>query len=176
MSYISELLVVVFPHWVSTGFNPSWWIWIIPSGFEFSLLYHHCITLRLMIMRVMLCWPIFVSWMFNFIMIVWSLYWISYSFFKLFSHWVSTRSLKILSFAKLNMVSEHVFRSTSILENFHWCTKRNWVPHNSWYLWLDPSGFYLEKSRHVWSTLIMCTCWSREWLNWLDLELKCFCR
>ena len=54
-SHISESLVVIFPHWVSTWVSPSWWI---PCGFEFFLLYHHCITKRLMIMDGMLCWPI----------------------------------------------------------------------------------------------------------------------
>ena len=59
LSCTSELPVVIFSHWVSTGVTPSWWIQILPSVFKFFILYHHCITHRLMIIDVMLCWPIF---------------------------------------------------------------------------------------------------------------------
>ena len=44
LSYISEFLDVIFPHWVSTRVSPSWWIRTIPSRLEFLLLYHYCIT------------------------------------------------------------------------------------------------------------------------------------
>ena len=66
--------MVIFPQLVSSGVSPSWWTRITPSGFEFTLLYQHCITQRLRIMGVMLCWPIFDSWLFNFTMTIWSLY------------------------------------------------------------------------------------------------------
>ena len=46
--------MVIFSQLVSSSISPSCEIRIKPSGFESSLLYHHCITLKLMIMGVIL--------------------------------------------------------------------------------------------------------------------------
>ena len=95
--------MVIFSHWVSTGFSPSWWIRILPSVFKFPLLYHHYIIEMLMIIDVMLCWPNFVSWLFNFhYECLTSVHWNASLSYNLVSQWIHS-GLRILSFSKLNM-------------------------------------------------------------------------
>ena len=68
-SCTSEPLVAIFPQQVIYGLSPSHGIWITPRGFEFSLLYHQCISYRLMIIQLWLRYQIFSSHLNNFTMI-----------------------------------------------------------------------------------------------------------
>ena len=70
---------------------------------------------------------------------------------------LNSAGLMILCFIEFYMVSDLILRPTTNLRSFHWCTRRNWVPHKSSNYCLAPSGFYREKPIQVWRTQIKCT-------------------
>ena len=77
---------------------------------------------KLMIIDVMLCWPNFVSWLFNFhheCLI--NLHWISSLSYKLLSHWIYSGP-RILIFAKLNILSFCCAKPFSLLSLDIWFT------------------------------------------------------
>ena len=68
--YTSDSPMDNFQQLVISRFSPSHGIWITPSVFHFSLLYHGCITYRLLIVRLRLWCQIVSSCLNNFTMIV----------------------------------------------------------------------------------------------------------